>query len=121
MHSYLKECFVDIVIPMTNELKAIMIRFRLLSEAELFTSDFLSDLFLCSQSQSSNLGERKSEEMQVALKTLVKRYNEVVSEKFERSGDPITISVALYLCSYLDQNESSLAYYRKHKIDVNLS
>lgn len=121
MHSFLKECYLDIVQPMTLEMKQIMVRFHLLSEAELYTSDFYGDMFLCSNSQSSNLGERKSEEIQTALKTMIDRFNDVVSQKFEESGDPIAVSVALYLSSYLDQNSASLQYFKKHKTDVNLN
>ena len=122
LHGLLVDVFQKIVQPFNRSLRKIMLQFCFASEAEMFTSDL--NFRMCgdlnkSASYSSNTGPSKNEEAQRSLRSqltnLVERYTKVYVNFLESGHSEKTLTAALYLSTYFDQNPSCKQYFIANK------
>lgn len=100
-----------------------MVQYCFASESEMFTSDLHFKMF-----DASNFNRYRSrdgpikhedacENLRTQLNHMVSHYEKVFDEL---EGDKQTLSVALYLATYFDQNKFCKNYYLQHKSCVHL-
>jgi uncharacterized protein YhbP (UPF0306 family) len=115
--------FTQIVVPMTKALRQTMVQFCFASEAEMFTSDLhykmfdASDLNMYKGRDGPVKHEDACENLRTQLSHIIARYDKVF-ESLE--GDKQTLSVALYLATYFDQNRFCKNYYTQNRSCVHL-
>lgn len=124
MHSYMPEVFWLIVIPMTEQIRQIMVSYSFTSEAELFASDMR--FTTCDPSigyRAKNIGMDHDDSMERLRKRthhLQEKFTEIFQELClkhlgEDPAAPTNLAVALYLSTYFDAQKSSRMYYAKIK------
>lgn len=125
MHSYLLPCFKKIIMPMNHLLKKLMIQFQLACEGELFSCDLKFRLCHSAKNDEKSfyIGDPGSQNddaiknMNSIKKSIVDKFkaifdNMVNENKQNDSNALLHLSVALYIATYFDSNQSGTSYYK---------
>lgn len=127
MHSYLISCYEKIVLPMSLQLKKIMIVFQLANEGELFASNLQYRLCFNSENDkkiyTGDPGSKNEDAIQ-NLNTMKRQIKSKFTQVFREivlagaensdSDSEINAAVALYLATYFDTNPSCTDYWKEH-------
>lgn len=127
-HTYLPIVFQRIVKPMEQQLKSLMVVFKLSNEAAIFASDLKHRLFEDSMYRNE-IGVRPEDSLIILnqkLFGLIEKYqgilNEMIAESTEKDFKAQAhLSIAVYFASYFHQeNESCKIYLSKNSSDEGL-
>lgn len=83
-HKFLKQCYIEIVKPMTNELKELMYSFTIINEAELYCSNL--SFKMNDQAGKKYIGDaaRKEEDVVQTLTANIEKIRDKYTQRMKR-------------------------------------